>query len=240
MNTFADPEMRQMLVTIFNDKDEKHSRELEAAIKALPGVQTLKHKPVILNEEVGTQMVKQFQNTKLVPTLFFVDPWGYKGLSLQLVNSVLKDWGCDCICFFNYNRISMGLSNPFVEEHTNALLGKTRADELRVLLDGLSPDDREFMIVEELCKALGAGESRYVLPFRFRNGQGTRTSHHLIFVTKHIKGYEIMKSIMAKESSKHDQGVPSFEYNPADNRFQQLAFFHHGHGARPPMIARLP
>jgi len=218
----ADPEMRQMLVTLFNDKDEKHSRELEAAIKALPGVQTLKHKPVVLNEEVGTQMVKQFQNTKLVPTLFFVDPWGYKGLSLQLVNSVLKDWGCDCIFFFNYNRISMGLSNPFVEEHMNALFGKTRADELRVLLDGLSPDDRELMIVEELCKALGAGESRYVLPFRFRNSQGTRTSHHLIFVTKHIKGYEIMKSIMAKESSKHDQGVPSFEYNPADNRFPTL------------------
>jgi hypothetical protein len=24
---------------------------------------------------------------------FFVDPWGYKGLSLQLVNAVVKDWG---------------------------------------------------------------------------------------------------------------------------------------------------
>lgn len=31
-----------------------------------------------------------------------------------------------------------------------------------------------------------------------------------------------MKSIMAKESSKRDQGVPSFEYNPADNRFPTL------------------
>ena len=126
----ADPEMRQMLVTLFNDKDEKHSRELDAAIKALPDVGLLKHQPTVLNEEVGTEMVKQFQNTKMVPTLFFVDPWGYKGLSLQLVNSVLKDWGCDCIFFFNYNRISMGLSNPVVEEHMNALFGKVRADEL--------------------------------------------------------------------------------------------------------------
>ncbi len=56
----ADPEMRRMLVTLFNDKDEMQSRELEAAIKALPNVQTLKHEPVVLNEEVGTQMVKQF------------------------------------------------------------------------------------------------------------------------------------------------------------------------------------
>src|SRR5207248_10024637 len=41
-------------------------------------------------------------------TFLFVDPFGYKGLSLQLVNSVIKDWGCDCVFFFNYNRISMG------------------------------------------------------------------------------------------------------------------------------------
>jgi three-Cys-motif partner protein len=217
-----DPEMQQMLVTLFNDKDENHSRELDAAIKALPNVRLMKHQPTVLNEEVGTEMVKQFQNSKMVPTLFFVDPWGYKGLSLQLVNSVLKDWGCDCIFFFNYNRISMGLSNPVVEEHMNALFGKARADELRPLIEGLSPSDREFLIVEELCKALGAGEGRYVLPFRFLNDVGTRTSHHLIFVSKSFKGYEIMKSIMAKESSNRDQGVPTFEYNPADNRFPTL------------------
>ncbi|MBI1787422.1 MAG: three-Cys-motif partner protein TcmP [Acidobacteria bacterium] len=217
-----DPNMREMLVTIFNDKDDRHSHELQAAIQALPGVQRLKYKPVVLNEEVGARMVKQFETTKLEPTLFFVDPWGYKGLSLELVNSVLKDWGCDCVFFFNYNRISMGLSNPAVEEHMNALFGPSRADELRPLLDGLSSTDRELLIVEELCKALGAGAGRYVLPFRFLNDHGTRTSHHLIFVSKHFRGYEIMKSIMAKESSKRDQGVPSFEYNPADNRFPTL------------------
>jgi len=218
----ANPDMRQMLVTVFNDKDEKHARELEAAIKALPNISELRHQPVVLNEEVGTEMVKQFATTKLVPTLFFVDPWGYKGLSLQLVNSVLKDWGCDCVFFFNYNRISMGLSNPAVEDHMNALFGKRRADELRSKLEGLSPDDRELLIVEELCKALESREKRFVLPFRFLNDQSTRTSHHLIFVSKAFKGYEIMKSIMAKESSKRDQGVPSFEYNPADNRFPTL------------------
>jgi len=62
---------------------------------------------------------------KMVPTFFFVDPWGYKGLSLQLVNAVLKDWGCDCLFFFNYNRTSMGLPNELVEEHMNAWSGES-------------------------------------------------------------------------------------------------------------------
>jgi hypothetical protein len=158
----------------------------------------------------------------LVPTLFFVDPWGYKGLSLQLVNSVLKDWGCDCIFFFNYNRINMGLNNPVVHEHMNALFGKARAELLREKLAALQPDDRETCIVEELCDALGAKQGRYVLPFGFKNDVGTRTSHHLIFVSKNVRGYSIMKDIMAKESSLHEQGVPSFHYSPADGRFPLL------------------
>lgn len=217
-----DPDMREMLITIFNDKDEAHTHDLEQAIKEIPGVETLRHEPVVLNAEVGSEMVKLFASVKFVPTLFFVDPWGYKGLSLQLVNSVLKDWGCDCIFFFNYNRINMGLSNPFVTDHMNALFGEKRAEELRTELASVQPAAREFRIVEELCRALGSGKGRYVLPFRFRNEQGSRTSHHLIFVSKHFRGYEIMKQVMAKESSTHDQGVPSLEYSPADERFPLL------------------
>jgi len=217
-----DPDMCQMLVTLFNDKNEDNSRSLERAIKELPGVNKLKYKPEVMNEEVGTNIVKMFEQKRLVPTLFFVDPWGYKGLSLQLVNAVVKDWACECIFFFNYNRINMGLSNQLVEEHMNALFGRQRADALRARLVRLSTADRELMIVEELCKALNPTRDRYVLPFRFKDNRGSRTSHHLIFVSKHFLGYHIMKGVMARESSKQEQGVAAFEYSPADNKYPLL------------------
>lgn len=211
-----DKDMREMLVTIFNDADGNNSKSLEKAIEALPGIDTLRYKPQINNEEVGEEIVKMFEQSRLAPTLFFVDPWGYKGLSLRLVNSVLKNWGCDCIFFFNYNRINMGLSNKFVEEHMNALFGKERADTLRSRLNNMQTAERELAIVEEIAQAIKEMGGKYVLPFRFKNNIGNRTSHHLIFVSKSVKGYEIMKDIMANESSKADQGVPSFEYSPAD------------------------
>jgi three-Cys-motif partner protein len=217
-----DEQMSKMLVTLFNDKDGNNAQGLQTAINALPGIGNLKFRPEVWNKEVGSEMVKVFSSMRLVPTLFFVDPWGYKGLSLQLVNSVLKDWGCDCIFFFNYNRINMGLTNPVVREHMAALFGEERAELLRQKLETLSPEDRESCIVEELCDALGESKKRYVLPFCFKNDSGTRTSHHLIFVSKHPLGYGIMKEIMAKESSLHEQGVPSFQYSPADKRFPLL------------------
>ena len=207
---------------ILNDKDESSVRSLEEEINQLSGIDLLKHPPQIHNEEVGEQIVEMFAQMHLVPTLFFVDPWGYKGLSLELINSVLKNWGCDSIFFFNYNRINMGLNNPFVTSHMNALFGKSRADNLRQRLQSMTPRNRELAIVEEICQSLRDMGGKYVLPFCFKNSHGSRTSHHLIFVSKHIRGYEIMKEIMAKESSKSEQGVPTFEYNPADAMYPVL------------------
>ncbi|NOT55205.1 MAG: three-Cys-motif partner protein TcmP [Deltaproteobacteria bacterium] len=209
------PDLRDRLVTIFNDKDAENVHSLQREIDLLPGIEQLRYKPIVRNAEVGEQMVRLFEEMKLVPTLFFVDPWGYKGLSLRLINSVLKDWGCDAIFFFNYNRINMGLPNRFVEEPLNALFGEERASQLRAQLVTLTTEQRELAIVEAIGEALKAMGGTFVLPFRFRNAAGTRTSHHLIFVSKHVRGYKIMKDIMAKESSSTEQGVPSFEYNPA-------------------------
>ncbi len=223
-NAIEKPDLRERLVAIFNDKDEAFSKDLQTTISQIPGIETLKYRPIINNQEVGEQIVKMFETMNLVPTLFFVDPWGYKGLSLRLVNSVLKDWGSDAIFFFNYNRINMGLNNKAVQEHMQALFGKERAIALSGRLNMKNPDERELLIVEELSQALKAYGSRYVLPFRFKN-EGKRTSHHLIFVSKHFRGYEIMKDIMARESTGDMEGVPSFEYNPADFLPKQALLF---------------
>jgi three-Cys-motif partner protein len=209
------PDLSRMLLTIFNDVDQNNVHRLQTCIDEMPEVKNLRHKPDIMNHEVGTEIANAFDELNLVPTFFFVDPWGYKGLSLKLINSVLKNWGCDCIFFFNYNRINMGLSNSIVKEHMESLFGESRATQLREKLSQLRPEDRELTIVEELSKALKELGGKFVLPFRFRNEADSRTTHHLVFVSKHVLGYEIMKQIMAKESSSSNQGVASFEYSPA-------------------------
>ena len=112
----------------------------------------------------------------------------------------------------------MGISNEFVEKHMDALFGEERAKQLRKKLIGITPEERELTIVEELCQAIKETGRNFVLPFRFRDARGTRTSHHLIFVSKGFKGYKEMKKIMAQESSTKNQGVASFEYSLATIR----------------------
>ena len=224
-NAIEKPDLRKRLVAIFNDKDEKNSKALEKTITQITGIEKLRYEPQVYNQEVGEEIVKMFESMNLIPTLFFVDPWGYKGLSLRLVNSVLKDWGCDAIFFFNYNRINMGINNTAVENHMKALFGEDSAVKLKDKLRGKTSNQREIIIVEELCQALKGYGAKFVLPFRFKNDKGERTSHHLIFVSKNFRGYEIMKDIMSRESTSDTQGVPSFEYNPADILPEQTLLF---------------
>jgi three-Cys-motif partner protein len=206
---------RERLVTIFNDKDKNNSRTLETVIKGVKNIDLLKYEPQVYNEEVGSKIVKMFESMRLVPTLFFVDPWGYEGLSLQLINSVVKDWGCDAIFFFNYNRINMGISNPAVEHHMRALF-EDEFDALVKTVHDMPPQEREVQVIESLCQAIKRYGTRFTLPFRFKNKNGSRTSHHLIFVSKDFKGYDEMKKIMYKESTNHRDGIASLEYNPRD------------------------
>jgi three-Cys-motif partner protein len=202
------------LVSMFNDKDTNHTKTLRAEIAAMPGKSNLKHEPQIYEGEVGRPIADYFESVRLVPTFSFIDPFGYKGLSWALIRSVIKDWGCDCVFFFNYSRINAGINNPIVDQHMEALFGKENLEHLRATLN-TSQANREGVIVEHLKSAMIDAGAKYVQMFRFRNENNTRTTHYLVFVTKHPTGYELMKEIMATHSSHADQGVPSYEYAPS-------------------------
>ena len=52
-----DPALRDCLITIFNEGNPEYARVLRQHIAELPGIETLRHSPVVKNEQVGTQVV---------------------------------------------------------------------------------------------------------------------------------------------------------------------------------------
>lgn len=216
--TIADKELSSALVTLFNDSDSGYIACLRSSIDTLPGITALRHPPRITSHEVGKDVVALVDGLGRIPSLVFLDPWGYKGLSLDLVNTAIARWGCECIFFFNYNRINPALKNNNVRCHMDDLFGKQRADELRIRTACMGATEREQVIVEEMRQALTEAYGKYVLTFCFKNDKGTRTSHYLVFVSKRFLGYHIMKDIMARHSSSQPHGVPSYECNVAIDR----------------------
>lgn len=218
-----DPKIREMLVASFNDEDATKCEKLKSEIERIPDIGLLKIRPRVSSQMVDDSLALQFEGKTTIPTLFFIDPWGYKGLSLTLVKAVIQSWGCDCMFFFNYNRINAALSNEVMRGNMNAFFGETRANTLRSAIVGKSPQQREELIIASLKDSLSEFGGSYSIEYFFKDAAGSKTSHFLIFVSKNVLGYNIMKSIMARESSQKIAGVASFGFNPKDNQKQEDA-----------------
>jgi three-Cys-motif partner protein len=214
--------LKEHLVTIFNDVNREYAEELNAAILDLPDIGLLKNEPEVFCGAVDRNLAEKLSQSKLIPTLLFLDPWGYKGISLELLRAVLKDWGCDIIFFFNYNRINSALGNPGVQDHMNDLFGIDDAEALREELDGAPPSVRESRILEHMKHVIRFAGARHSLAFRFANEKGERTSHYLLFATKHARGKRVMIDIMAKSGWLDEAGFPILEFTPAG---KQLGLF---------------
>src|SRR5262249_35577783 len=68
----AEPYMRKALVTLFNDADPANTSFLKEAIEQIPGLSLLTYKPQIETNEVGSEIVRRFEERRLIPTFFFV------------------------------------------------------------------------------------------------------------------------------------------------------------------------
>lgn len=208
----ANPTIQSKIVTTFNDKNKKHVKALSEQVAKIEGIGNLKFRPQFIDKEIKFNIADTFEKLKMVPTLVFLDPYGYKGLSVRLLGAMFKDWGCDAIFFFNYNRVNMGVNNRFMTNNIDNLFGPKWAPILRQRLKTVNnPDHRERIIIEILKAAINELGGTYFLPFRFLIGK--KTSHYLIFISKNVLGYDIMKQMMAAESIVDEDGIPSFEFN---------------------------
>lgn len=100
------------------------------------------------------------------------------------------------------------------DSHINALFGQDRAKDLRQAIKNKEPHEREDIVMHNLKEALKEIRGEFVISYKFLSTKKRRTSHFLIFVSKHSLGYEIMKNIMAEYSTYKYQNVATFEYNP--------------------------
>lgn len=219
-----DVQLSKMLVSIFNDKKEEDVDKLEAVVKKLEGIEKLKYAPSFRKDTIGSEVVKELKDIELIPSLIFIDPFGYKGLSLDLIGSTIKDWGCDCIFFFNYNRINAAITNSFMKAHVDAIFGEETANFLRENVSKLNAEEREELILKCFMDELRKIKGEYSISFKFFQEDRSKTSHFIFFVAKHPLAYHLMKETMA-DNCEWRGGIPTYEYNPAEQNAKLTNLF---------------
>jgi three-Cys-motif partner protein len=210
-----DDDIRRKLVAVFNDKNSRDVKRLRESAGQLDGYDSLTYEPQFQNFTVNREIADKIKRASIEPVLMFIDPFGYKGISLELIDAVLEKRASEVIFFFNYQRFNPAISNPLIVEPIADLLGGERAKRLRSRLDAgsHSPKKRRSLVMNAVEEALTSRRGQHVLPFRFFT-TAKRLTHHLIFVSKHDHGRNIMKDIMAREGDWNADGIPAYEYRP--------------------------
>lgn len=201
-----------------NEPNANLRNELERAVTSLPRYDELRYPPIIRSDVVDAEYRECLSAFRNRPTLYFVDPFGYKEIALSFLKDLVSAWGNDLIFFFNFRRVNAAVPNQLFAPRIDALFG-SRAEALRREVAPLHGYRRERAIVEAISAELSDRVADHVQKFRFAP-QGREATHYLFYVGKHPRGHEVITDVMAGKSSHTIGGVATFEFS--GNRTQLL------------------
>lgn len=197
---------------VFNDENREFVNCLNEKIRTHSYYKSIIHKPIITNEHVCDFNLQPYLISGS-PIFSFIDPWGYKDISTNLIWSLVKPIGSDCILFFNSNRILQDLSKPNHYDDMKDLFGVEYSNALSVQKNKEMRQNRkadlllEFFIKNLYCKIkseysnYSKSYKLFALPFTFLKDDSVKTSHQIVLLTKNHKAILEMKKVMVKKSN---------------------------------------
>jgi spore photoproduct lyase len=156
----------------------------------------------------------------LIPSFFFVDPFGFSGIPFTIITRILSNPKTEVFFTFMVRDIARFIELPELENTYNTLFG---TDNWKSIVSSLQGQRREIALINLYRKQLhDLSNLKYSWAFRVCTSEKVQTLYYLIHSTNNFKGHSIMKNIMFNQSA---QG--NFAYlGPEDitARFQMKLF----------------
>jgi three-Cys-motif partner protein len=229
VNNFRDGNIRKKLRVVFNDENEKYIDQLRTIVNNHDVVSKLTY-PVEITNLRASDVNIRVHTFKKCPIFSFIDPWGYKDVSVAQTWELVENIGSDCVLFFNSNRFIMDINKENQLCHFLPIFGGQLEEVGKTVNNNLlGQKEKAERIVElfsrnlihEMSKSKYSGYTLYVLPFGFEADDKEKISHHIVFITKSHKAITEMKKVMIKHSNTNHY---SLLFDSKDQL--QIALFH--------------
>jgi spore photoproduct lyase len=169
------------------ERDAKRYAVLESALRQFERKLDLEK----YNKEFLTCIDEVLKKIGKSPAFFFIDPEGFSGLDFDKIQAILNLPHKEVLINFQYNAIQRWLTAPKVEETITKLFGTPDYKKAR--------NEAELIqLYKEQIRQTGS----FVWYFRNKFLQRNRTFYYLVYATKNITGFKIMKDVMFGEQSK--------------------------------------
>ena len=144
-------------------------------------------------ENVVEELIGNLGDSNIIPSLFFIDPFGYNAIPFEVVSEIadIQESGVEMFITFMVRDIRRFLEDEGHEESITRILGTEEWKEIR---DSDDKENKILQIYEQQLKEEAGVE--YVWPFEMKMPNRRETVYHLIHATNHFKGFKIMKDVM--------------------------------------------
>lgn len=186
---------------MFNEQDAERYAILKAQITAL-GYEAGGF-PAHLNVEVanrnfhdlGEELLAGMRADQgLAPTFFFIDPFGYRDVPLDLIQRLLRFPACEMLIYFDFNSVNRFGTAGNVDEHFEALFG---TDEFKNAPPAGDPGRGEYFRDLYERQLRNVGNFAHVRSFAMVPDHG-HIGYYLFFCTRNLQAFDKMKAQMWK------------------------------------------
>lgn len=141
-------------------------------------------------DESLTRVMDQLdrENKSLEPTLVMIDPFGIKGVSMNVIQRILQHPSTEVYISFMYRDINRFRDADHFEKGMDALIG---TPEWRDITEIEGAEARKAQFFELFRAQLKAAGARYVVNFELYEGE--RLIYAIFFGTQHLEGCDQMK-----------------------------------------------
>ena len=192
------------LICFFIEKDEDNFKNLEEVLeREKPNIKNWQKIEVKKeNDEFANVIEGIFEHMDegyvLVPSFFFVDPFGFSGIPFHMITKILSNPRTEVFFTFMARDIARFIQLPKLEDTFNSLFG---TDKWKAILASLQGWDREIALINLYREQLHeVANVKYSWPFRVCTFERMQTLYYLLHVTNNVKGHSIMKDIMFNQS----------------------------------------
>ena len=193
------------LVCFFIEKDLENFRNLErviereqSKIKNLLKIKIIKENDEFANVVSGIFEYLEKEKSILVPSFFFIDPFGFSGIPFAVIERILENPKTEVFFTFIVRDIARFIKLPDLEDIFNELFG---TDRWKDILNS-SVKKPEITLINLYREQLhDIANVKYSWPFRVCTSKKVQTLYYLLHVTNNFKGHSIMKNIMFNQSA---------------------------------------
>lgn len=169
------------------EKNPERYKILEKSLKQFEGKLDIE----LYNGEFMGFIDKILKKIGKSPTFFFIDPEGFSGMDFGKIKAILDLPSKEILINFQYNAIQRWLNAPKVKSTITRLFGTTEYKKAK----------NEVELIEIYKRQISQKET-YVWYFKNKFPTQDRTLYYLVYATRNLTGFKIMKEVMFSEESK--------------------------------------